>query len=306
MNKSIKTKWAFTLIELLVVIAIIGILSALIVVGMSSTTQRATIAKAQVFSNSLRNSLMGNLISEWKFDGNANDSWSGGNNGTWYGAGGGTNTTANYRPSAECVSGQCLNFDGTDDYIDCSSGVNLNISNNITISGWIKFQNGARSVMVGRGSSGVIFRIYIFGKDTNNKVWWNYSTDGTLGNVSGDRYSNSTIDDSWHYIAMVFSSGISKFYIDGNLDNTITLSLASIYAGLPIAPIYIGQSSWSGGTSNAHGSIDEVRIFDAAMPTSQIQQMYFAGLNKLLTKNQLTTSDYNQRLVELTNNYAKE
>ncbi|MFA5013447.1 MAG: type II secretion system protein, partial [Candidatus Paceibacterota bacterium] len=80
---------AFTLIELLVVIAIIGILSALIIVGMNSTTQKATIAKAQVFSNSLRNSLMGNLISEWKFDqvnvpaaNQTPDSWSGGNTGT--------------------------------------------------------------------------------------------------------------------------------------------------------------------------------------------------------------------------------
>jgi prepilin-type N-terminal cleavage/methylation domain-containing protein len=98
-------KQAFTLIELLVVIAIIGILSGLIVVSMSGVTQKATIAKAQVFSNSLRNSLMLNLISEWKLDGNANDSWSGGNNGTWYGSEEGTNTSANYRPSDECVSG---------------------------------------------------------------------------------------------------------------------------------------------------------------------------------------------------------
>ena len=52
MNKFIKQ--AFTLIELLVVIAIIGILSGLIVVSMSGVTQKATIAKAQVFSNSLR------------------------------------------------------------------------------------------------------------------------------------------------------------------------------------------------------------------------------------------------------------
>ncbi|MFA5013035.1 MAG: type II secretion system protein, partial [Candidatus Paceibacterota bacterium] len=35
-----KINKAFTLIELLVVIAIIGILSALIVVGMNSTTQK--------------------------------------------------------------------------------------------------------------------------------------------------------------------------------------------------------------------------------------------------------------------------
>ncbi|MDD5569203.1 MAG: prepilin-type N-terminal cleavage/methylation domain-containing protein [Candidatus Pacebacteria bacterium] len=40
---------AFTLIELLVVIAIIGILSGLIIVGMSGATQKATIAKRRLF-----------------------------------------------------------------------------------------------------------------------------------------------------------------------------------------------------------------------------------------------------------------
>jgi len=59
---------AFTLIELLVVIAIIGILSGLIIVSMNGITNSATVAKAQVFSNSLRNALMMNLVSEWKFD----------------------------------------------------------------------------------------------------------------------------------------------------------------------------------------------------------------------------------------------
>jgi len=87
MNKLIKR--SFALIELLVVIATIGILSGLIVVSMSGVTNKATIAKGQIFSNSLRNSLMANLVSEWKFDQVNNpstdqtpDSWSGGNNGT--------------------------------------------------------------------------------------------------------------------------------------------------------------------------------------------------------------------------------
>jgi prepilin-type N-terminal cleavage/methylation domain-containing protein len=63
MNKLLRQ--AFTLIELLVVIAIIGILSGLIVVSMSGVTQKANIAKAQVFSNSLRNSLMLIIVGEW-------------------------------------------------------------------------------------------------------------------------------------------------------------------------------------------------------------------------------------------------
>jgi hypothetical protein len=53
------------------------------------------------------------------------------------------------------------------------------------------------------------------------------------------------------------------------------------------------------------GSIDEVRLYNEAMPTSQIQQMYFAGLNKLFTKNQITQTDYNQRLSELLTNFVK-
>ena len=66
MNKLLKT--AFTLIELLVVIAIIGILSGLIVVSMSGVTEKANIAKSQVFSNSLRNSLMINTVSQYNFN----------------------------------------------------------------------------------------------------------------------------------------------------------------------------------------------------------------------------------------------
>jgi prepilin-type N-terminal cleavage/methylation domain-containing protein len=43
MNKS------FTLIEILVVIVVIGVLSAFILVGMSSITSSANIAKSQAF-----------------------------------------------------------------------------------------------------------------------------------------------------------------------------------------------------------------------------------------------------------------
>ena len=64
MNK----RTAFTLIELLVVIAIIGILSGLIIVSVSGAAQKATIAKAQIFSNSLRNSLMMNMVAEFKLE----------------------------------------------------------------------------------------------------------------------------------------------------------------------------------------------------------------------------------------------
>ena len=80
MNKS------FTLIELLVVIVIIGILAGVIIVSTSSSINKANLAKAQSFSNTVQNELLLNLVSEWTFDeGGAQDTW-GNNDGTVSGA----------------------------------------------------------------------------------------------------------------------------------------------------------------------------------------------------------------------------
>ena len=121
MNKS------FTLIEILVVIVVIGIISSFIIVGLSSVSDKANIAKGQAFSNSLRNSLLMNLVSEWKLDEGTGsttlDSW-GSNTGTL-----GTSTIGDAAEptwTTDCVSGKCLSFDGTDDYVDCGNPDNLN------------------------------------------------------------------------------------------------------------------------------------------------------------------------------------
>jgi len=66
---------SFTLIELLVVIVIIGILAGVIMISTSSSIDKANIAKLKVFEESVANNLAANMVSRWKLDGNANDSW---------------------------------------------------------------------------------------------------------------------------------------------------------------------------------------------------------------------------------------
>jgi ligand-binding sensor domain-containing protein len=76
-------------------------------------------------------------------------------------------------------------------------------------------------------------------------------------------------------------------------------------SNMAFTSMYISSTSnvWIGGGDGTvryfDGLIDEVRIFDAAIPTSQIQQMYFAGINKLFAKNQITQTDYQQRIASL-------
>jgi len=298
-------KRAFTLIELLVVIAIIGILSALIVVGMSSTTQKATIAKAQVFSNSLRNSLMGNLVSEWKFDqvnvpaaNQTPDSWGGGNTGTLYGSGGSQNLPQ--LQTTGCVSGNCLSFDSTDDYVDCGTGNSLDITSVITVSVWVKTVNTAREVVIGKLASSPIngFFLDISGATQGYPRFIIYNN-GSSGSGSS---SVAVIDGNWHNLVGTYNGSNDILYVDGTRQPLGT----NLAPGSASAVSFKIGIAWDASSYKFIGSIDDVRIFNVAVPTSQIQQNYFVGLNKLFAKQGIESIEYQQRLAELSNNYAKQ
>ena len=296
-----KKQFAFTLIELLVVIAIIGILSSLIVVSMSGVTDKANIAKAQVFSNSLRNSLMLNLVSEWKLDGDTNDSWSGGNNGTANGA---------IPISSGCVQGTCYGFDGND-YIDYGTGSNLNAITSFSESIWIKPTVLAGN-MGGIGkywTSGQRSQMIQFGNAINYAV---LSSDGTV--LSYNTYSTAVFSlaaNVWKYLVMTYDgSALSlKLYANGVL-LTPTSTTGTIPSSIKSSSDSFKVGVWSsnGGTTNYYftGSIDEVRFFNAALPTSQIKEQYFIGLNKLFIMGQINNKEYQQRLAELENKTARE
>ncbi|MFA5013086.1 MAG: LamG-like jellyroll fold domain-containing protein [Candidatus Paceibacterota bacterium] len=302
MNKGIKTKLAFTLIELLVVIAIIGILSALIVVGMNSTTHKATIAKAQVFSNSLRNSLMGNLVSEWKLDGNANDTW-GGQNGSLLNA-------PTSEPIANCISGTCYTLNGSSQYISIPHPAGTDVFNfgtQMTAMVWVKGNTNAMAFFTqwdvnGQKSWNMI--------SFNDKLRILITDDGAAATNHFKDYSSNAIlfNNNWHLAGFTFNSGILKLYVDGvesSVNKSWDYAITSIWNST--ANIDIGCQLSSGSPQNYYtGSIDEARLLNAAIPTSQIQQMYFAGLNKLFVKNQITEEAYNNRIADLTSNYVKE
>jgi prepilin-type N-terminal cleavage/methylation domain-containing protein len=311
MNKSTKTKLAFTLIELLVVIAIIGILSALIIVGMSSTTQKATTAKAQVFANSLRNSLMSDMVSEWKLDGNTTDSWaaSNTNNGTWWGTNP-PNTVATYGTTSECVSGQCMDFDGVDDMVDFGNNASLSMgTKDHTVSLWVKLDNATATdidtlvicgAMTGTGRDGywitrLTDRLYFYftdGEGANTRIAGYLSVAGTL------------IANNWYQITVTMDRDGN---VTGYINGTSQISWAiSPQPGDIQNSISLRMGAYATSQYRLAGKLDEVRIFHAIPSTAQIQQNYYAGLNKLFANGGVETSEYQQRLAELSNNYAKE
>ena len=270
---------SFTLIELLVVIVIIGILAGVIIVSTSSSISKANFAKGQAFSNTVQQELLLNLVSEWTFDeGDARDTW-GNNDGTLMGA----NGLPQIQTKENCVYGTCYLFDGVDDYIDCGPSNKLT-PQYLSISAWFKTSSsGQQSIITKDGS-------FILRKTPSGYIQFVVWIGGT------HRYSNSSYnnvnDNYWHFAVATYDGENIRLYFDGEEQGS-----GSFYPGTAMSStgsVLIGKRAptlelWL-------GLIDDVRIYNAALSTSQIKQEYIAGLNSLLANNNISKEEYNQRI----------
>ena len=111
----------------------------------------------------------------------------------------------------------------------------------------------------------------------------------------------------WHHIVVVFDRDVSaQAYING-VKQAQSFNISSRTTNIVNAHSYrIGGISSSADTRHLDGTMDDVRVYNAAIPSSQIRENYLAGLNKLLANNAITQTEYDQRLVELNSNVAEK
>jgi len=294
----IKKNTSFTLIELLVVIVIIGILAGVIMISTSSSIDKASIAKLKVFEENVSNSLAANMVSRWKLDDRngvapsltTSDSW-GNNTGTLYGSGG-TQSYPELKNSSECITDGCFKFDGTDDYVWTATS-NLAATQSKTISVW--FRLGADGVDLPNSQPLVTvnyFRLYV--RTSVNTVQARYDY---VGSAIAAIHTCGAGDRNWHHAIGVYykenSTNYVKIYIDGlfkNSNSTTNDPTVSNSGDFGIAKISTGYFT---------GSIDDVRLYDGALSSSQVRQNYIAGLDSLLTKESISKEEYNQRILYL-------
>jgi len=96
-----------------------------------------------------------------------------------------------------------------------------------------------------------------------------------------DIISNNTVAlNEWRHVAGTFNQGNAKIYIDGQLDNSYTMSESSIMNDAQ--PLLIGGYwSYCGADtfySKLNGTIDDVRIYNRALSAQKIWQLYQDGL----------------------------
>ncbi|MFA5207991.1 MAG: LamG-like jellyroll fold domain-containing protein [Candidatus Paceibacterota bacterium] len=301
MNKLLKQ--AFTLIELLVVIAIIGILSGIIAISMQDLLKKATAAKSQAFSNSLRNFLSGNIVSEWKFDGITSggspatlgdvlDTWGDKNNGS-------VPFPPTIETGSDCISGSCLRFDGENDYVDFGTDSSLSMGmNDYTLSFWVNFDNAVASqyeTLFICGADAAGRDGYWVRRSSQTRLQLDFS-DGTSSPLTGFLSpTNSLVNDIWYYIVIVFDrDSVAQAYIDG-IKQSNSLDISSQQGDVQnFSNLRVG--AFSSALHRFDGRMDEIRIYNTAATILQIKQKYYLGLNNFFMSGVIDSAEYYSRI----------
>ncbi len=226
------------------------------------------------------------LVGWWTFDGknltntSARDVSGNGRHGTL------TNMTTPPKKAVGKV-GQALQFDGVNDYVSVPyAGIDFERTDAFSISAWIKFNDvaGSQSIMGrtnGIGNQGTFFARSknASGISNQNGIWVVLSAALSGGGSIFVKTATSTaMPNVWNHVVLTYdgSSDVSglKIYINGVnqayqvVSNNLTGSIK------PVNNWRIGDDQTS---DYAAGLIDEVRMYNRAITSAEVQSLYKAG-----------------------------
>jgi hypothetical protein len=207
--------------------------------------------------------------------------------------------------SIQAQTDAALNFDGTNDYVNCTNLAALNSTAQFTAEAWVTTTvgTGARRIM----SKGGDFEILLFDPNNiqcrvkNGTDSYGYTTSNPLASVN-----------TWVHVACVFDGSQTgnanrlKIYINGVLQ-TLTFS-GTIPATVATNASTLNLGSAGGTASYWSGNMDEVRLWSVARTQAQIQASMntelcgsTTGLVAYYNFNQGTAAGTNTGITALTN-----
>jgi hypothetical protein len=221
------------------------------------------------------------LVASYPFNGNANDESGNGNNGTVYGA----TLTADRFGNANSA----YIFDGTNDYISLGDVLDL-LDHNISINVWVNLSNYSGMMkIINKGQttcgtppdSGYSIRIL------EDELRFQIHDDERIDLRSSIPTSTLPID-SFVMITGVMnreaSSASSKLYVNNSLIASSSATLGNSDTNIELSFGALNRGSCGAGIGEFfRGTMDDVRIYNRALSTAEIQELYQEGTTKQLT-----------------------
>ena len=160
-------------------------------------------------------------------------------------------------------------FDGFDEGFTIGNPTELQLTNNISISGWFKTSSTLIMNLFTKRASGINnWAVYM----QSGKIYFWVSVNGSSIPVQVN--SAGTLNDGdWHFFAGVRDGTSLKLYID-NL-SPVTGTVASGSLGNPNGTIMIAETAVNSFRFN--GNLDELAIFDYGLSEDNIDTIYGTG-----------------------------
>lgn len=180
------------------------------------------------------------------------------NDGTLYNTIYGTDNQGN-------VDSAC-DLSGTSSYIACGADSSLDITDEITISMWIRPDSVAEYTISKNDQSAADHQYAIYLSSTARYY------------PGGNPISGTITNSVWSHLVFTRTGGNGQFYINGVASGS---SAACSMPSRPTFPVRLG-CRWNVGTTPHlcfNGKIDEVRIYSRALSIDEIKQLYYHKLN---------------------------
>jgi hypothetical protein len=165
--------------------------------------------------------------------------------------------------------GNAALFDGSNYFTVTNTA--LNIQAPLSIACWIYYIGGQIENMIYCGYGPSPFPGFAFATRSNSVGFWNSANWFTSASV--------LVQNAWSHIAATIDiGGTLKFYINGALDTTLTVSTPSLYTGEKAIGA-VPNSALPGGPFPviANTRLDEIGIWNRALTGTEITDLYNSG-----------------------------
>jgi len=184
------------------------------------------------------------------------------------------------------IVGNALSFDGNNDYVEILDPYNFKFVNqDISYSLWVKIMDNTNEYrqFIVLGDSWKVSPVFLLGKirgaASNGSIYTHLQNyyDDTCAVECVDFTGSTLPKDEWiHIVSVADYPNKLKLYVNGQLQGSsdmIDYDMADAYN----LKLFIGAWPWSGGIppyEYHYGLIDEVYIFDRALNSNEISQLY--------------------------------
>ncbi len=168
------------------------------------------------------------------------------------------------------VGAAALSFDGTDDYVEVPDHDALDLSDEFTITAWIKLSDAGisgRRPIVSKEVSPDSNRGWEFKVNNGQLAMQLYSTAADEGKLTITGSATLQAGEWYHVAGIYSSSGPEQFYINGELDKEQEL-VTTLQAN--DSPVNIGAYRWNGYKVYFAGLLDDLQIHNVALSADEI------------------------------------